>query len=119
MQLELSEELQMHRPSQRTSKLLAFMNASSLPEPPRDPFVWPGLGANIGSETWYYYLAETSSRRLIERIKTELYLSMQCASCAGYHASTDPCTAQPVDSLAHVASRYSLACELERQINEW
>ncbi|KAH7369202.1 hypothetical protein B0T11DRAFT_71532 [Plectosphaerella cucumerina] len=101
MQLELSEELQMHRPSQRTSKLLAFMNATSLPEPPRDPFVWPGLSPNIGSETWYYYLAETSSRRLIERIKTELYL------------------AQPVDSLAHLASRYSLACELERQINEW
>lgn len=80
MQLELSEELQMHRPSQRTSKLLAFMNATSLPEPPRDPFVWPGLSPNIGSETWYYYLAETSSRRLIERIKTELYLGMQCAS---------------------------------------
>lgn len=73
MQLELSEELQMHRPSQKTSKLRTFMTFSHLPEPPKEAFSWPGLSSNIGTETWYYYLAETSSRRLIERIKAELY----------------------------------------------
>lgn len=73
MQLELSEECQIHRPTQRPGRLIKLISATSLPEPPNEPCVWPSIDPNLESDAWYYYLAETSSRRLVERIKTEMY----------------------------------------------
>ncbi|PVH98507.1 hypothetical protein DM02DRAFT_682156 [Periconia macrospinosa] len=77
MHFELVEECQMYRPVGRVGKLMKLVSTTSLPQPPDEPFDWPGVPPECESDTWYYYLAETSSRRLIERIKVELY-SGQC-----------------------------------------
>ncbi|KFA81926.1 hypothetical protein S40288_06901 [Stachybotrys chartarum IBT 40288] len=119
MHLELMEELQVHSPAHITSSLTAFMKASTLPHPNTEPFSWPGVDPALGSRTWYYYLAETSSRRLIERIKDEMY-SGNTSPVTWSRLPTG--TSKPTDlipEVAHLVSLYNVACELYRQIDEW
>jgi hypothetical protein len=73
MQLELSEECQIGYPSRNQGRLTRLVISTSLPKPPAQEFSWPDVSSSLHHDTWYYYLAETSSRRLIERIKFELY----------------------------------------------
>lgn len=77
MQLELAEECHVHRPCDRTGELIQLINTTSLPQPPNiSPIETLGslkLNADFESWTWYYYLAETSSRQLVERIKEVMY----------------------------------------------
>ncbi|KAF5700298.1 hypothetical protein FMUND_14382 [Fusarium mundagurra] len=99
MQLELTEEIYPHLGLLKTGRLGHLIQSSPIPPPPPQPFEWPRIGSQLDTDTWYYYLAETSSRRLVERIKAELYSG----------ESTGP----------SITSSYPLACEFERQINEW
>ncbi|KAH7018585.1 uncharacterized protein B0I36DRAFT_40951 [Microdochium trichocladiopsis] len=102
MQLELSEECQIQGPCLRQGHLTRLIQSTSLPQPPLKTFQWPGVRLSLHHDTWYYYLAETSSRRLVERIKTELYPNSVGASSASWLSAALP-----------------LACELERQVEEW
>ncbi|KAH7304079.1 hypothetical protein B0I35DRAFT_445849 [Stachybotrys elegans] len=120
MHLEIMEELQVHCPSQRLSSLKSFMKASTLPHPSTDPFAWSGVDPALGSKTWYYYLAETSSRRLIERIKDEMYgESVIDAGLADLASGTKKFGEICKDTVGHLVSLYSVASELHRQIDEW
>jgi hypothetical protein len=73
VQLELTEEVYPHHYLVQSRRLANFFQNTQIPPPPVQPFEWPGLGPFLDSETWFYYLAESSSRRLVERIKSELY----------------------------------------------
>lgn len=73
MQLELTEEIYPHLGLLKQGRLGQLIQSTPIPPPPPQPFEWPSIGSQIDTDTWYYYLAETSSRRLVERIKAELY----------------------------------------------
>ncbi|KAF5236275.1 hypothetical protein FAUST_6623 [Fusarium austroamericanum] len=103
MQLELTEEIYPHLGLLKQGRLGQLIQSTPIPPPPPQPFEWPSIGSQIDTDTWYYYLAETSSRRLVERIKAELYTGNN---------------RNPEDA-PNIAASYPLACELERQINEW
>ena len=57
----------------KPGRLGQLIQSTPIPPPPPQPFEWPTIGSQLDTDTWYYYLAETSSRRLVERIKAELY----------------------------------------------
>lgn len=76
MRLELLEECQIHYPRFQQSRLQDLIMSTSLPKPPTEAFMWPSIESSLHQDTWYYFLAETSSRRLVERIKAELYYGM-------------------------------------------
>ncbi|KAF5581874.1 ankyrin repeat-containing protein [Fusarium pseudoanthophilum] len=99
MQLELTEEVYPHLGLLKSGRLGHLIQSTPIPPPPPRPFEWPSIGSQLDTDTWYYYLAETSSRRLVERIKAELYSEESAGSS--------------------ITSSYPLACEFERQINEW
>ncbi|CEI70476.1 unnamed protein product [Fusarium venenatum] len=106
MQLELTEEIYPHLGLLKQGKLGQLIQSTPIPPippPPPQPFEWPSIGSQLDTDTWYYYLAETSSRRLVERIKAELYNGDNSDS----------------GDITNIAASYPLACELERQINEW
>ncbi|EXL91302.1 hypothetical protein FOIG_15576 [Fusarium odoratissimum NRRL 54006] len=73
MQLELTEEIYPCLGLLKRSRLGQLIQSTPIPPPPPQPFEWPSIGPQLDTDTWYYYLAETSSRRLVERIKAELY----------------------------------------------
>jgi hypothetical protein len=73
MQLELTEEIYPCFGQAKSGRLRQLIQSTPIPPPPPQPFEWPSIGSQLDTNTWYYYLAETSSRRLVERIKTELY----------------------------------------------
>ncbi|CCT66576.1 uncharacterized protein FFB20_14638 [Fusarium fujikuroi] len=99
MQLELTEEIYPHLGLLKPGRLGQLIQSTPIPPPPPQPFEWPSIGSQLDTDTWYYYLAETSSRRLVERIKAELYSEEIIGSS--------------------ITTSYPLACEFERQINEW
>ncbi|EWZ80994.1 hypothetical protein FOWG_14996 [Fusarium oxysporum f. sp. lycopersici MN25] len=103
MQLELTEEIYPHLGLLKSGRLGQLIQSTPIPPPPPEPFEWPSIGSQLDTDTWYYYLAETSSRRLVERIKAELY--------------SDQSTGSGIAS--SISTSYPLACEFERQINEW
>ncbi|KAK2688956.1 hypothetical protein QWA68_012522 [Fusarium oxysporum] len=103
MQLELTEEIYPHLGLLKPARLGQLIQSTPIPPPPPQPFEWPRIGSQLDTDTWYYYLAETSSRRLVERIKAELY--------------SDNSTGSGIAS--SISTSYPLACEFERQINEW
>ncbi|KAH7183340.1 uncharacterized protein B0J16DRAFT_322077 [Fusarium flagelliforme] len=103
MQLELTEEIYPHLGLMKPGRLGQLIQSTPIPPPPLQPFEWPSIGPQLDTDTWYYYLAETSSRRLVERIKAELYNNENDA----------------VGAVSSITASYRLACEFERQINEW
>ncbi|RGP78807.1 acid protease [Fusarium longipes] len=103
MQLELTEEIYPHLGLLKPGRLGQLIQSTPIPPPPPQPFEWPSIGSQLDTDTWYYYLAETSSRRLVEQIKTELYNNDYSNS----------------DRVSNIVAKYPLACEFERQINEW
>ncbi|KAL2067682.1 hypothetical protein VTL71DRAFT_15778 [Oculimacula yallundae] len=102
MQLELMEECQIHYPHYRQGRLYELIMSTSLPKPPTEAFKWLQVDSSFQQDTWYYYLAETSSRKLVERIKIELY-----SGCGG------------AEQKEWLSSQLPLASELERQVEEW
>lgn len=119
MQLELTEEIYPHLGLLKSGRLGQLIQSTPIPPPPPEPFEWPSIGSQLDTDTWYYYLAETSSRRLVERIKAELYSGMFFAllSVSESHNFTDQSTGSGIAS--SISTSYPLACEFERQINEW
>ncbi|KAI1015776.1 hypothetical protein LB505_012007 [Fusarium chuoi] len=115
MQLELTEEIYPHLGLLKPGRLGQLIQSTPIPPPPPQPFEWPTIGSQLDTDTWYYYLAETSSRRLVERIKAELYggKSFAALDVSKSHSFT-------AESFGpSITSSYPLACEFERQINEW
>ncbi|KAH7267813.1 uncharacterized protein BKA55DRAFT_590130 [Fusarium redolens] len=90
MQLELTEEIYPYLGLLKPGRLGRLIQRTPIPPPPPQPFEWPSI-------------AETSSRRLVERIKAELY-------------GNEPTGCSIASS---ISTSYPLACEFERQINEW
>ena len=115
MQLELTEEIYPHLGLLKPGRLGQLIQSTPIPPPPPQPFEWPSIGSQLDTDTWYYYLAETSSRRLVERIKAELYSGKPfTALCV---SDFDACIEEFIGS--SITTSYPLACEFERQINEW
>lgn len=80
MQLELQDELQVHDLGTRKESLLQQLVMGELPRPPVQAFHWPGIDSKVGDETWFYYLTETMSRRILLSIKNELHFGKESAS---------------------------------------
>ncbi|KAL6415606.1 hypothetical protein AUP68_02171 [Ilyonectria robusta] len=67
MQLELAEEIYPHLDVVQCGRLAQLIQSTPIPPPPLQPFVWPGISSHLNSVSWYHYLADTCSRRLVER----------------------------------------------------
>lgn len=119
VQLELAEEVYPHQVSVRSHRLAHFFNTTQIPPPPVQPFEWPGAGHAFDSDAWYYYLAESSSRRLVERIKKELYNDERAQCNGGVFNEAHSGFSTNNDRMHYLSAVYPLACELERQVHEW
>ncbi|KAH8900912.1 hypothetical protein GQ53DRAFT_740746 [Thozetella sp. PMI_491] len=81
------------------SSILGFTDLEKLPKPPENA---PSGGDGVMTQTWFYYLAEVASWKLLNRVSKELYQNLP-----------------PSPSLADFAALYPIAEELEAQIQDW
>ncbi|CAG7557406.1 unnamed protein product [Fusarium equiseti] len=111
MQLELTEEIYPHLGLVKLGRLGQLIQSTPIPPPPPQPFEWPSIGPQLDTDTWYYYLAETSSRRLVERIKAELYNIRMSSLPADLRASSQPFETSP-------ATAYNLEQSIKQRMRK-
>lgn len=97
---EIQEEIMGFGPSGMS--ILSFADLENLPKPPPDAALNGQGNDSVKSQTWFYYLAEVASWKLLDRISKALYQDIPLSP-----------------SLADFVGLYPIARELEVQIQEW